>query len=216
MKVVLLAATGEVGRCILRELHARGHMVTAVARHPGKLPESVHAVFDDLGNADRIADIIHGADAVVSAFGPSKDDTRFFSDIRYTDQLVEVVTRTMAAVRKTHVARLVVVGGVGSLWYAPGVTVLSSGRWPDTLVPIATSHMKTLAALRASDINWTYFSPPMDIAPGKRTEIFRLGIDDLIVDAAGRSWISTEDYACALVDELEKPAHERARFTIGY
>lgn len=216
MNVVLLAATDGVGRLVLHELLTRGHQVTAVARHPGKLATSVRWVRDDLGSVDRIAEIIHGADAVVSAFGPSKDNSRFFSDVRYTDQLVEVVSRAIKAVRKSRVARLVVVGGCGSLWYSPGVTVLTSGQWPENLVPIATSHMKTLAALRASDINWTYFSPPMDIAPGTRTGIFRLGSDDLIVDAGGRSRISTQDYAQALVDELEEPAHEYARFTIGY
>ena len=81
------------------------------------------------------------------------------------------------------------------------LNILESGHWPEYLVPIATSHMKAFAVLRASDINWTYFSPPMLIEPGERT---------------GNSKVSFEDYAVAQVDELEKPAHERSRFTIGY
>ena len=160
--------------------------------------------------------IIVGADAVVSAFGPPKDDPRFFSDVNYTDQLASVTERLIAAVRRAGVPRLIVVGGCGSLEFSPGVTVLKSGRWPEKLIPIATSHIKAFAALRASDINWTYFSPPMMIEPGVRTGKFRLGGDRLIVDGQGKSWVSFEDYAVALVDELEKPAHERSRFTIGY
>ncbi|WP_197338784.1 NAD(P)-dependent oxidoreductase [Ralstonia solanacearum] len=216
MKVVVLAATGQAGRTILSELISRGHQVTAVARNPDKLPKSISCVRDDLASADRIAEIIAGADAVVSAFGPPKEDPRFFSDVNYTDQLASVTERAIAAVRKAGVSRLIMVGGAGSLWFSPGVTVLKSGRWPEKLVPIATSHMKAFAALRASGINWTYFSPPMLIEPGVRTGQFRLGGDDVIVDEQGKSRVSFEDYAIALVDELEKPAHERARFTIGY
>ncbi|HBO3144305.1 NAD(P)-dependent oxidoreductase [Pseudomonas aeruginosa] len=216
MKVVVLAATGQAGRTIISELLSRGHEVTAVARTPEKLPSSINTVKDDLSSSDRVAEIIAGADAVVSAYGPPKDDKRFFSDVSYTDQLATVTERLIEAVKKAGAPRLVVVGGAGSLWFSPGVTVLKSGYWPDILAPIATSHMKAFAALRGSDINWTYFSPPMKIEPGVRTGKFRLGNDDIIKDEQGRNWISFEDYAIALVDELEKPAHERARFTIGY
>ena len=124
--------------------------------------------------------------------------------------------RAIAAVRKAGVPRLVVVGGCGSLEFSPGVTVLDSGHWPAQYVPIAKSHVKAFAALRASGINWTYFSCPMSIAPGERTGKFVLGGDRLIKNADGKSQVSFEDYAVALVDELEKPAHEHARFTIGY
>jgi uncharacterized protein len=216
MNVILYAATGQAGRCILDELVSRGHQVTAVARNPDKLPENVKRVRDDLSSVDRIAEIISGADAVVSAYGPPRDDPRFTSTTSYTDQLVSVTERLIAAVRKVGGSRLIVVGGCGSLEFSPGVTVLESGHWPEQLVPIATSHMKALAALRASDINWTYFSPPMLIEPGVRTGKFRLGGDSLITDEQGKSRVSFEDYAVALVDELEKPAHERSRFTIGY
>ncbi|ACI53780.1 NAD-dependent epimerase/dehydratase [Rhizobium leguminosarum bv. trifolii WSM2304] len=216
MKVVVLAATGQAGRTVLSELISRSHQVTAVARNPDKLPNSIDRVRDDLSSVDRIAEIIAGADAVVSAFGPPKDNPRFFSDVTYTDQLAGVAERLIAAVRKAGVPRLVVVGGAGSLEFAPGVTVLKSGHWPEALEPIAISHMKAFAALRASDINWTYFSPPMLIDPGVRTGKFRLGGDSVIFDEQGRSWVSFEDYAVALVDELENPGHERARFTIGY
>ena len=220
MKVVLLAATGRAGSTILNELISRGHEVTAVARNLGKLPaqlpETVTSVRDDLSDADRIAEIVTGADAVVSAYGPQSSDPRYTTDQDYTDQLVTVTERIIAAVREAGASRLVVVGGAGSLLFSPGVTVLESGFWPQQYVPIATSHVKAFAALRASDINWTYFSPPMLIQPGERTGKFRLGGDDLIKDAEGKSRVSFEDYAVALVDELEKPAHQRSRFTVGY
>jgi putative NADH-flavin reductase len=220
MNLILYCATGRAGRCILDELISRGHQVTAVARSldklPEQLPDTVKRVRDDLSSVDRIAEIISGADAVVSAYGPPSGDPRFTSDITYTDQLVSVTERLIAAVRKAGAPRLIVVGGCGSLEFSPGVTVLKSGHWPEHLVPIATSHMKAFAALRASDINWTYFSPPMLIEPGVRTGKFRLGGDSLIIDEQGNSRVSFEDYAVALVDELEKPAHERSRFTIGY
>ncbi len=221
MKIVVLAATGRAGRAILNELVDRGgHQVTAVARNLDKLPEqlpgTVARVGDDLSSADRLAQIIAGADAVVSAFGPASTDPRYTTDQSYTDQLVDVTERVIAAVRKAGVPCLIIVGGCGSLEFSPGVTVLDSGFWPAQYVPIAKSHVKAFAALRASDINWTYFSCPMSITPGERTGKFRLGGDELIKDADGKSRVSFEDYAVALVDELEKPAHERARFTIGY
>ncbi len=140
---------------------------------------------------------------VVSAYGPPQDDT---------DALLGVTERQIAAVEKVGNIRLIVVGGAGSLEVAPGVTILASGHLPAAWVPIATSHEKVLKMLH----NWTYFSPAAFFEPGQRTGKFRLGTDQLITDSKGDSRISLEDYAIALVDELEKPAHERARFTIGY
>lgn len=118
--------------------------------------------------------------------------------------------------RKSGAPRLIIVGGAGSLEFSPGVTVLDSGYWPEPYIPIATSHMKAFAALRASDINWTYFSPSMLIEPGERTGKCRLGGDSLVKDEQGKNRISFEDYAVALVNELEKPAHEWSHFTVGY
>jgi putative NADH-flavin reductase len=208
MKVVLYGATGKSGIRILTELLSRGHNVTAVARKPIGIPANVKTVKDDLSDVNKIAAIISGADAVVSAYAPPQDDT---------DQLLGVTEREIDAVRKAGKdIRLIVVGGAGSLEVAPGVTILQSGHLPAEWIPIATSHEKALALLEASDINWTYFSPAAFFEPGTRTGKFRLGTDQLISDAEGNSRISMEDYAIALVDELEKPAHQHARFTIGY
>ena len=119
--------------------------------------------------------------------------------------------------KKAGDVRLIVVRGAASLEVAPGVSRLASGHLPAQWVSIGTAHEKALLKmLEASDINWTYFSPAGFFEPGERTGKFRLGTTALIVDSKGDSRISMEDYAMALVDELEKPAHEHMRFTIGY
>jgi uncharacterized protein len=212
MNVVLYGATGNAGSRILEELIARGHGVVAVVRDTSKIPTGVKSVQDDLSNVDRIAEIIQqagakGADAIVSAYAPPQNDT---------DQLINVTEREIEAVRRASNVRLIVVGGAGSLEVAPGVTLLASGHLPEAWMPIATSHEKALKVLESSDINWTYFSPAAFFEAGSRTGKFRLGGRNLVADDQGQSRISFADYAIALVDELEKPAHERAQFSIGY
>jgi uncharacterized protein len=207
MKVVLYGASGNAGSRILQELQSRGHQVVAAVRNPEKLLAGTKSVRDDLSNTGRIAEIITGSDSVISAYMPPPNDT---------DQLVAVTSRLIEAVRKAGNPRLIVVGGAASLEVAPGLTLLASGHLPAPWIPIATSHAKALEVLKASDIPWTYFSPAAFFEPGQRTGKFRLGKDQLITDAKGDSRISFEDYAIALVDELENPAHIRERFTIGY
>jgi putative NADH-flavin reductase len=111
---------------------------------------------------------------------------------------------------------LIVVGGAASLEVASGVTLLASRHLPAPWASIATSHEKALKMFHASDINWTYFSPAAFFEPGQRTGKFRLGTNELIADSKGDSRISLEDYAIALVNELERPSYGRSRFTIGY
>lgn len=208
MNVVVYGATGKSGSRIMTELLSRGHHVKAVSRNPSLLPSQAESVKDDLSDVDKIAGVLSGADAVVSAYAPPPDDT---------DQLIGVTQRQIAAIRKTgRDIRLIVVGGAASLEVAPGIMLLHSGHVPAEWIPIATSHEKVLRVLEKSDINWTYFSPSGFFEPGIRTGEFRLGGNQLIRDREGNSRISMEDYAIALVDELEKPAHQRARFTIGY
>ncbi len=207
MNVVLYGATGNSGSRILQELLSRGHKVTAALRDITKVPPGVTARQDDLSDVETIASTIQGADAVISAYAPPQDNT---------DALVGVTERQIAAFNKAGNTRLIVVGGAGSLEVAPGVTLLASGHLPEAWRAIAASHDKALHLLRASSINWTYFSPAAFFEAGERTGNFRLGTDQLISDSKGESRISFEDYAIALVDELEKPAHERGRFTIGY
>lgn len=209
MKIVVYGATGNAGKEIVKELLARGHQVTGVARQVDSLKAlpGVTAQTDDLSDVDAIAAIIKGADAVVTAYQPPPDDP---------DALVEVTRREIEAVKKAGNMRLLVVGGAGLLEVAPGVTLIKSGHLPPQYLPIATAHERALAVLRASGINWTYLSPGAYFMPGERTGKFRLGTKELITDSKGESKISFADYAIALVDEIEKPHHERSSFSVGY
>src|SRR5689334_844709 len=205
MKVVLFGATGKSGSRLLNELVSRGHQVTAVARDTSKLSatSAVKVKQDDLSDAKRTADVIRGADAVISAYAPPADNT---------DDLVGVTQRQVEAVRQAGVDRLLVVGGAGGLEVAPGVSLIASGHLPAPYLPIATSHVKALDVLRKSDVDWTYLAPAAYFEPGTRTGRFRLGANELVTAANGESRISMEDYAIALVDELERGAHRKARF----
>ena len=209
MKVVLYGATGKAGSVILKELVDRGHVVIAAARTPEKVRKvkNVTAVQDDLSDPAKTASIVKAADAVVSAYGPPPNDT---------SQIIGVMDRLVKAIEETDGPRLIVVGGAGSLFVAPGVTLRASGHLPKEWIPIVDAHIEVLRNLKKSSIDWTYFSPAAFFEPGERTGKFRLGKDDLIADAQGNSRISFEDYAIALVDELENPQHHRERFTIGY
>jgi putative NADH-flavin reductase len=209
MHIALYGATGNAGSRILAELLSRGHQVTAITRDPAKLASRPNLTIKQgtVDSAAAIATNIKGADAVVSAYAPPQDDT---------DQLIPVTQNFIDAVKQAHAPRFLYVGGAASLEVAPGVTLLDSGHLPDQWKAIAKSHSDALALIKKSDINWTSYSPAAFFEPGQRTGKFRLGKDQLITDAQGNSKVSMEDYAIALVDELEKPQHERQRFTIGY
>jgi len=209
MRVVVYGATGNSGREIVKELLSRGHEVVAVARKVDAVPAQpgLTAKSDDLSNVDTIAETIAGADVVVSAYAPPPDNT---------DALLDVTKRQIEAVKKAGKARLIVVGGAGLLEVAPGVTLIKSGYLPAEYLPIATSHENALGILRGADINWTYLSPAAYFVPGERTGKFRLGTKELVTDAKGESRISFADYAIALVDEIEKPQHERGSFSVAY
>jgi putative NADH-flavin reductase len=209
MNVVVYGATGNSGKEIVKELLSRGHTVTGVARNVSSLraEKGLTVKADDLSKVDATAAVIKGADAMVSAYAPPPDNP---------DALIGVTEREIAAVKKAGAQRLLVVGGAGLLEVAPGVTLIKSGYLPAEYLPIATSHEKALDVLRASDINWTYLSPGAYFVPGERTGKFRLGTKELVSDAKGESKISFADYAIALVDEIEKPAHERGSFSVGY
>ena len=208
MKVALYGATGKSGSRILNELVSRGHQVVAIARNPAKLSdEGVPVRQDDLSDPRKIAAAVEGVDAVVSAYAPPHDDP---------DAIVDVTRRQVEALARGAKARLVVVGGAGGLNVAPGVTLVDSGYLPAAYLPIARAHVKALDVLRASDTDWTYLAPAAYFEPGQRTGKFRLGTDELIANEQQESRISMEDYAIALVDELEQPRHRRERFSVGY
>jgi uncharacterized protein len=209
MKVALYGATGNAGSRILKELVARGHQVTAIVRDPARFPQPGPGVLvkqDDLSDPKKIAAAIKGVEVVVNAYAPPQDEP---------DAIVGVTQRLIDAFDGTD-ARLMAVGGAGGLFVAPGVTLVDSGYLPEAYLPIAKAHVKAFNALRASTIDWTYLAPAAYFTPGERTGKFRLGKDELIANAQQESRISMEDYAIALVDELERPHHRRQRFSVGY
>jgi len=217
MHIVLYGGTGRIGARILSELLSRHHQVTAIARDPEKLTENAGLTVQqgDLADATEIAEAIAGADAVVSAYGPP--DGHEEQVVRVTRQLIEAVKRvSQQASSSGHASRLLMVGGAGSLEVAPGVTLLDSPQFPEALRAIAEAHKRALELLRASSIDWTSLSPSAMIEPGERTGKFRLAQDALLATPDGQSRISMEDFASALVDELEQPQHRRQRFTVGY
>ena len=193
MKIALIGASGKVGSKIRDELVRRGHAVTAISRNS--------PVKGNVNSPETLAKALHGHDAVVSS-------VTFFPGS--SALLVDAVTRS-------GVKRYVAVGGAGSLEIAPGRMLKDSGNIPAEWMPAINEGTALLNLLRPNtDLEWTFFSPAALIGPGERTGKFRLGLDQLITDADGKSAISYDDYAIALVDELETPRHVRRRFTIGY
>ncbi len=209
MNVTLFGATGQAGTRILQELLSRGHQVTAIVRDPAKLPArpGLTVCRGDLSDVAQIADAVRGTEAVVSAYGPG---------LKSPGDLVGATERLIAGLRQAGVQRLLMVGGAGSLEVAPGVQLIDSGHLPEEWKPISIAHRDALEVLKASDLDWTSLSPAGYFEPGERTGVFRLGKDNLVANAKGESRISMEDYAIAMVDELESHAHPRQRFSVGY
>ncbi len=213
MKLVLTGATGFVGSNILKEALDRGHEVTAIARHLGKLPKHSRLVPSDADVFDEaaLAAAFRGNIAVISAFSPGKTDP----DIR--DKHLQGIRSTIAAMKRAGIRRLLVVGGAGSLEVKPGVRVIDTPDFPDQWKGTARATADILQLLRHEhDLEWTFLSPSAMLQPGTRTGKFRLGTDQLLTNARGESAISLEDYAVAMMDEVEDPKHVRQRFTVGY
>lgn len=212
MHIALIGATGFIGSAILKEALARGHRVTALVAHPEKLApaDDLTPASTDVLDQDRLATQLKGHEAVISAFsGHAQGDTYGY--------YMRGIRSIVAAAKQADVQRLLVVGGAGSLEVAPGVTVLDSPEFPAEWKQSAEGARDALKMLREEPhLNWTMLSPSAIIAPGERTGRFRLGTDQLLADAKGESRISVEDYAVAMIGELEKPAHVRKRFTVGY
>lgn len=208
MKVVLFGASGMIGSRILKELQARGHQVTAAVREPSKLNAAgLDVRQSDILDPKSVEQVSKGADAVISAYSPGVTDPSTLSAA--TKSLI-------AGVTAAGVRRLLMVGGAGSLEVAPGLHLVDAPDFPPDWKSIALAHRDALALLKNSDLDWTSLSPAAMIEPGVRTGTFRTGKDELISDSKGESRISAEDYAVALVNELESPGNIRQRFTVGY
>jgi uncharacterized protein len=212
MKLTVFGATGQVGTHVVAEAVARGHDVLALVRAPTRareLPASVEFHEGNVEVVDDVAAACRAGDAAVGAVRPPVGRER---------ELLPATESLLAGVAQAGV-RLVLVGGAGSLT-VPGTggrTVLDDPRYlsPDYR-DIARANIEQLdACRRQTDAAWTYLSPPASLRPGPRTGRYRIGTDELLVDASGTSTISFADLAVAIVDEVEQPRHEQQRFTVA-
>jgi hypothetical protein len=201
MKIALIGASGNVGRRVTAEALRRGHQVIAIARDASKIEAQpgVTPLQADLRDKAEIGKAIDGADAVVLS-------------VKFQDLDVEGLLDALKVAK-----RLLIVGGAASLYVAPGLQLIDTEGFPDFIKVEAEPARRALARLqREQGLDWTFLSPSVFFGPGERTGNFRLGRDDLLSDAEGKSHISYEDYAIALLDEIEQPHHARQRFTVGY
>jgi len=201
--IALIGGTGNIGSRILDEALARKHKVTAITRDPRKLSarDGMTVRAGSTTDAPTLTELLKGHDAVVVSVKWNENDIR----------------RVIDTIRKSGVKRAVFVIGAGSLLRADGRRhydhMAEKGVQPPTSLPA----LKAYDEIRtADDLDWTAISPPASIAAGQRTGKFRLGLDQLVEDAKGESRISREDFAVAILDEIEKPRHVRKRFTAAY
>ena len=208
MKIFLLGASGMIGSRILAEAVARGHQVVAGARNPARIAaaKGVTAVAVDANDEAALTALAVEADVIVTALAPRSTG----------DAMTEAATAATAVMAAAAASgkRLVMVGGAGSLTLPDGSPVLP--HVPEIYRAEAAALKAVRDRLAASTLDWTFFSPAGVIAPGERTGVFRVGGSVLLSDAAGESRISAEDYAVAMVDELETPAHRRGMMTVAY
>ena len=213
MKIVLIGATGFVGSALLQEALNRGHEVTALVRDPEQLKPhtKLHPHKADVYNATDVARLVVGHDAVISAFNPGWSSPDLYTlQIKGTKAIIE-------GVKQADIRRLLFVGGSGSLEVRVGVQGVDLPGFPEEYKQGALATREALNMLRQeTHLDWSVLSPSADLFSGERTGRFRLGTDQLLRDANGESRISVEDFALAMIDEVEHPQHLRRRFTVGY
>ncbi len=213
MKIALIGATGFVGSAVLTELLSRGHAVTALARHPGKLAAQagLQVVQADVSDAAQVAAAVAGHDAVVSAYNPGwgEPDIQRLFGLGY-----EAI---LAGTKQAGVQRLLAVGGAGSLEVAPGLQLVDTPEFPAEWKAGALAARDLLTHLRTETaLDWTFVSPPIALAPGERTGQYRVGGDQLLPGTGDApAGISVADLAVAIVDEVQTPRHPRQRFTVA-
>ncbi len=216
MKIALIGATGFVGAAVLEESIARGHAVTALARNPNALAPRplLSARVLDAYDAAAVASAVAAHDAVVSAFNPGWNAPELYA------QFMKGSNAIVRGVEQANVKRFVIVGGAGSLFVAPGVQLVDTPAFiehvPANILPGAQAARDALTELRRNTtLDWTFVSPPAFLAPGPRTGKYRVGGEQLLMAGEQPAGISVADLAVAIVDELEKPQHVRARFTVA-
>lgn len=215
MKIALVGATGYVGAKLLEEAVNRGHVVTAIMRSPHKLPQNdlVLPAPADVTDVKALTRNFRGQDAIIHAYAPPRTD----SVAERIEQQRAGTQAIIAAAKRAGVKRILAVGGAGTLEVAPGVRNMDRPEFPAAWEGGAKSTAVIKELLLAEPgLEWTFLSPSHDLFPGKRTGKFRLGRDQMLVGPDGQSRISVEDYAVAMIDELEDQKHTGHRFTVGY
>jgi|SRR5829696_5544786 len=213
MKLIIFGASGLLGTRLVTEALDRGHEVTAVARDAARLDDRggrVHTASADATDRDSVAAVAGGHDVAVSAV----------TQHEAPDVLVDAARGLLEGLARAGVPRLISVGGAGSLEVAPGQRLVDTPDFHDEWKPEALAGARALEVFRQADgetpVEWSFISPGALLAPGERTGRYRLGGDQLLVDELGRSHISMEDFAVAILDEVEEPRHPRQRFTAAY
>lgn len=212
MRITVFGAAGNVGSRVVAEALARGHEVTAVVRKPARFHElhtGANARVGDAANVEDVTKLSAGQDLVIAATRPAPGSE---------NDLVITAEALLTGLTQTGV-RLLLVGGAATLTVpgTGGTTVMDDPEFPAALRDLALACAQQLeVCLAESQVDWAYLSPPALLEPGQRTGNYRLGADELLLDAENNSTISMEDLAVALLDEAEQPKHHRTRFTVAY
>lgn len=214
MKLALIGPTGQVGRRLLDEALRRGHAVTALSRQPDKLAArpGLSVVQADVYDAGQVAAAVAGHDAVLDAFNPGWGDAAIRANFMKGTRAI------LDGVKRAGVKRILVVGGAGSLFVAPGTQLVDTPGFPAEWKEGALGAREALGEIRGeTELDWTFISPPvfLNLHGGERTGKYRLGGDEVLMDGDTPAGISGEDLAVAILDEVEKPAHLRKRFTVA-
>ena len=215
-KVAVIGATGFVGTQVVKELANRGYFVNALARNTSKIEESenVKAVTVDVYNTSELSEILKGNDAVISAFNPGWTNPNIFEDFLKGAESIE------KAVEESGVKRFITVGGAGSLYIAENLQLIDTPEFPAEIKPGAEAARQYLEMIKKNEnLDWTFFSPAIEMhqgTAGVRKGTYRTALENPVFDESGRSILSVEDVAVALVDELENNQFVRQRFTAAY
>lgn len=215
MKVALIGATGFVGKAVLNELLQRGNQVTAIVRNPESLQaqNGLTITEADATDVDALADAVKGNDAVISAFNAGWANPNLYDDFLNGSKAIQ------AGVKKSGVKRLLIVGGAGSL-FIDGKQLVDSPEFPAEYKAGATAARDYLNELKQETaLDWVFLSPAIEMHPGTsgiRKGTYRTGTENPVFSEEGRSILSVEDLAVAIVDEIEQPKHSRQRFTAAY
>lgn len=201
-RIAVYGATGMIGSRIAAEAARRGHAVTGISRSGTGDADGVTPRAGDLGDAADVHAVAADHDVIVSATGPSRTGGSHDTWLDAVDTLIA----------NAGSARVLFVGGAGSLLLPDGTRLVDSPDFPEEYAVESRSGIEAFDRLKAApaDLDWTYLSPAPVIAPGERTDTYRTGGDHVIGDH-----VSAEDYAAAMVDEIETPAHRRERFTVA-